>query len=246
VAERLDSNHDGVVSRSEFADWLWPTRALGEVLDELKSVVDSRFDGKVNGFFAALTDASAASRLDVSVRLRALGCRLSPAEVDALLGAAGPEFKVAPGVKGGARKAPKRQTMTLSQLCAVLGRSVEEPLAAQTPSRSPPRKKAAKKTVLKPKADPPPPPPPPKRRVSSAFSQSSTPNELAKRRAEQRDAVQRGASSRRGADAPLDDLPDDAPPAVRRGLARLQAAARGSPCRSLHESMRREAVRGRA
>jgi len=45
--ERLDRNCDGVVSRSEFGSWLYPTRPLDKLKELICDVVDKHFQGKM-------------------------------------------------------------------------------------------------------------------------------------------------------------------------------------------------------
>ena len=52
--DRLDANGDGVVSRSEFADWLYPPRKLDDLHKHVGDVVAKKYDGAVANLWKRL------------------------------------------------------------------------------------------------------------------------------------------------------------------------------------------------
>ena len=52
--ERLDRNCDGVVSRSEFGAWLYPTRPRDKLKELICDVVDRHFQGKLAKLWARM------------------------------------------------------------------------------------------------------------------------------------------------------------------------------------------------
>ncbi|KAH8068928.1 four-way junction helicase [Aureococcus anophagefferens] len=91
--DRLDANGDGVVSRSEFADWLFPRRPLDDLKRCVGEVVDGKYGGKVAHLWAKLASRApeaGVGRGDAQRKFRDAGLGyVSPAEVDDLLAAAG-------------------------------------------------------------------------------------------------------------------------------------------------------------
>ncbi|KAJ8602936.1 hypothetical protein CTAYLR_001512 [Chrysophaeum taylorii] len=257
IADRLDANGDGVVSRSEFDAWLFPQRPLEDVLAAINGCCDRQTKGSLRAFHAALFADGGHNKLDLAANFKNLGCKLKPVELDALLKAAVPQQS---------NRVPPPKRLTLDALAKILGREIGDddvvampppPPPPTTQLHTPPQRIAAKKKTV-----------PadtrtsqlrksaaarrrrveisPSRRQQKARLAHTTPADFARARALERE--------RRTIDEQPDVPPPPPPPPparrllldddhedIRRKVARLQALARAVPCRSMHQAMRREA-----
>ncbi|CAH0364037.1 unnamed protein product [Pelagomonas calceolata] len=150
--ERLDRNCDGVVSRSEFGAWLYPTRPIDKLKELICDVVDRHFQGKMAKLWARMLPQNpngSIQREHLQSKLRQAGLGyVGPGEVDCILEATG-----------------DKKSLRFFRLCAFCGREPE-----RLPPPSPVKKRKKRVSMPRPATAPPriqrkavvkPPPPPP-------------------------------------------------------------------------------------
>ena len=229
LGDRLDANGDGVVSRSEFADWLFPRRPLDDLKRCVGGVVDGKYGGKVAHLWAKLASRApeaGVGRGDAQRKFRDAGLGyVSPAEVDDLLAAAG-----------------SKDVLHLEALCHVLGRPVEPLPAAAKPPPSPRRRPSPTKARPPETARPATAPASSKPSKPKRSLSSRTPRDFARARAERAEAAAaRGlaaAADREATPPPAPAWAEEAAHAAT--IARLQASARRRALDGAADALRRE------
>ena len=259
IVDQLDANGDGVVSRSEFDAWVFPRRPLPELKALLRSKVLDVFDGDVVAFHARLQQQGPVNRLDLARSLAHLGCAMKAPEIDVVL-------NDIDRLHHDKHPSASKKRLPLHAFADLLGFDVDDAALAASSKTAPPSPPPSgeKKNVTTPKKgrskpsaetttklqDLPPPPPPvvskqvvvpqqqdsgSTRRRKKVFAQK-TPEDMKRERLLARERAQ----VKENIDTPF-VLPDiDEKQSLR--LARLQARARGIPCRSAHDALRREAA----
>jgi Ca2+-binding EF-hand superfamily protein len=149
--ERLDRNCDGVVSRSEFGAWLYPTRPRDKLKELICDVVDKQYQGKLAKLWARMLPQhpnGSIQREHLQSKLRQAGLGyVGPGEVDGILEATG-----------------DKKALRFFRLCAFCGREPE-----RLPPPSPVKRRKKRVSMPRPATAPPriqrkavkPPPPPP-------------------------------------------------------------------------------------
>ena len=150
--ERLDRNCDGVVSRSEFGAWLYPTRTIDKLKELICDVVDRHFQGKLAKLWARMLPQNpngSIQREHLQSKLRQAGLGyVGPGEVDGILEATG-----------------DKKALRFFRLCAFCGREPERlpppsPVKTRKKRAPPPRPSTAPPRIQRKAVKPPPPPPP--------------------------------------------------------------------------------------
>ena len=151
--ERLDRNCDGVVSRSEFGAWLYPTRPIDKLKELICEVTDRHFQGKMAKLWARMLPQNPngtilREHLQSKLRQAGLGY-VGPGEVDCILDATG-----------------DKKALRFFRLCAFCGREPERlpppsPVKKKKARAPPPARPSTAPPRIQRKAVKPPPPPPP-------------------------------------------------------------------------------------
>lgn len=207
---RLDRNCDGVVSRSEFAAWIFPPRPLDKLKALICDVVDKQYHGKLAKLWARLqpkNPSGAIRREDLPHKLRSTGCGyVGPGEVDALLAASG------------------GKELQFFKLCELCGRAPER-LAAPSPTK----KKKKRRSSLSPARPATAPARVLERRTVSTIPRH-TPEDMVRAR--------QASDYEARLPPPPDASEDEAEPGSIEGVTALQARFRAAPCRGTRDALR--------